>query len=281
MTTLTAPRTLPTGGRVTFPRVLRSEWIKLTSLRSTAWSLALIVVLGLGISLLMASTFGLAEAEMDGASTQQVALTVATIGFSFGQLIAAVLGALSLGGEYSTGMVRSTFAAVPRRLPVLWAKAVVLFLAVTVVGALTGFGSWAATYGILDGQGVSSPLDGPLALALLGGAAYLGLVAVFALGIAAAVRNSAGSISIALGILLVLPTIVALLSMSIDWMVDVTPYLLSSAGSAMSSIPAELPAGAEAPRGADLAPGIAAAVVAGWAALSLAIGAVVLRRRDV
>lgn len=223
MTALTAPRPALAGARITFGRVVRSEWIKLTSLRSTAWSLALIVLIGVGLAAVLAATVDLDGAPADAAVAQDVTLSVTTVGFTLGQLVAAVLGALSLGGEYATGMVRSTFAAVPRRLPVLWAKAVVLFAAVTVTGAVTAFGSWAATYGLLDGKDLASPLDGDLLLALLGGSAYLGLVAVFALGVAAAVRTSAGSIAIALGILLVLPTLVMVLGSAVDWLADVQP----------------------------------------------------------
>lgn len=276
MTALTTPRPALPGVRITFPRVVRSEWIKLTSLRSTAWSLALIVLIGVGMATILAATIDLDGAPADAATAQSVTLSATTVGFTLGQLVAAVLGALSLGGEYATGMVRSTFAAVPRRLPVLWAKAVVLFASVSVVGALTAFTSWAVTYGLFDAKGLASPMDGDLALALVGGAAYLGLVAVFALGVAAAVRSSAGSIAVALGILLVLPTLVMVLGMAVEWLVDVQPYLLPNAGNDMFSIP---PSGGVTE--GSLAPQVAALVATAWTAASLAVGALVLRGRDV
>ncbi|MFL0412291.1 ABC transporter permease [Microbacterium paludicola] len=277
MTALTAPRPALAGVRITFPRVVRSEWIKLTSLRSTGWSLALILLIGVGFAAILAATIDMVDGVPDdGASAQTVTLSVITIGFTMGQLVAAVLGALSLGGEYATGMVRSTFAAVPRRLPVLWAKAVVLFATVSVVGAVTAFASWVATYGMLDAKGLASPLDGELALALVGGAVYLGLVAVFALGVAAAVRSSAGSIALALGILLVLPTLVMVLGSAVEWVADVQPYLLPNAGDDMFSI---APAGGV--EEGSLALPVAALVATAWTAASLAVGALVLRGRDV
>jgi ABC-2 type transport system permease protein len=277
MSTLTAPRPALAGAKVTFPRVVRSEWIKFTSLRSTGWSLALILLIGVGFAAILAATIDMVDGVPDdGASAQTVTLSVITIGFTMGQLVAAVLGALSLGGEYATGMVRSTFAAVPRRLPVLWAKAVVLFATVSVVGAVTAFASWAATYGMLDAKGLASPLDGDLALALVGGSVYLGLVAVFALGVAAAVRSSAGSIAFALGILLVLPTLVMVLGSAVEWVADVQPYLLSNAGDDMFSI-----APAEGVEEGSLALPVATLVATAWTAASLAVGALVLRGRDV
>lgn len=265
--------------RLTFPRILRSEWIKLTSLRSTLWSLALIVVLGVGMSLLVASLgFGVG---VDGPSAPDPGsvLMTATIGVAFGQLIAAVLGVLVISGEYSTGMIRSTLAAVPARLPVLAAKSIVLFLLVTLVGAVTMFGAWAVSYPVLDSQGLAVGLDEPgLALALAGAAVYLGLTAVFALGLGTLLRSAAGGIAAALGIILVLPTVLPLLSLAIDWVDEIAPYVFSNAGTAMARLASESPA---QPMGQTLLdPWVGGLVVLAWTLVSLALGAIVLRRRD-
>lgn len=280
MTAMTLPvsATVRPDARLGFGRVVRSEWIKLTSLRSTWWSLALIVVLGVGISLLMASTVDW-SLSTEPAGAAGLALTIATVGLTFGQLIAAVLGVLVMSGEYSTGMIRSTLAAVPTRLPVLAAKSIVLFLLVTVVGALTIFGAWAATYPILDAQGVAAGLgsDG-LALALAGGAAYLGLTALFALGLGTLLRAAAGGIAAALGIILVVPIVLPLLAMAIDWVAELSPFLFSSAGSAMASLPTE--AGFAAGGVERLDPWVGALVVVAWSAVSLVLGAIALARRD-
>lgn len=263
--------------RLTFPRILRSEWIKLTSLRSTLWSLGLIVVLGVGLSLLISSF----TPAVDGPAipSAELALTSATAGVAFGQLIAAVLGVLVISGEYSTGMIRSTFAAVPTRLPVLAAKAVVLFALVTAVGAVTMFGAWAINYPILDAQGLAIGLDEPgFSLALAGAATFLGLTAVFALGLGTILRSAAGGIAAALGVILILPTVLSLLALAMDSVTEITPYLFSSAGSAMASLPSE--GAVDATGMTVLEPWTGGLVVLAWTFVSLALGAITLRRRD-
>ena len=285
MTAATLPQSstpspsIPSDARLTFPRILRSEWIKLTSLRSTLWSLALIVMLGVGLSLLVSSVgFGVGG-EGPSAPDPGIVLTTSTIGVGFGQLIAAVLGVLVISGEYSTGMIRSTLAAVPARLPVLAAKAIVLFLLVTAVGALTMFGAWAASYPVYESQGLAVGLDEPgLALALAGAALYLGLTAVFALGLGTLLRSAAGGIAAALGVILVIPTIVPLIALAFEWVNDIAPYLISNAGAAMSRLPS---AEAVPTMGQTLLePWVGALVVLAWSAVSLTLGAIALRRRD-
>ncbi|KQV25214.1 MULTISPECIES: ABC transporter permease [unclassified Microcella] len=276
--TLTPSPTVRSDARLTFPRILRSEWIKLTSLRSTLWSLGLIVALGVGLSFLVASLgFG-----MEGASAPDpgAVVTTATIGVSFGQLIAAVLGVLMVTGEYSTGMIRSTLAAVPARLPVLAAKSLVLFLLVSAVGAITMFGSWAATYPVLDAQGLAVGLAEPgLAPALAGAAVYLGLTAVFALGLGTLLRSSAGGIAASLGVILVIPTVLPLLSLAVDWADEVAPYIFSNAGVAMARLPST--ESVEESIGQTLLePGLGGLVVLAWTLVSLTLGAIALRRRD-
>lgn len=277
--TLTPSTALAPDVRLTFGRVLRSEWVKLTSLRSTVWSLALIVVFGIGLSLVMASTF--AFSMLDGQSSAQITVMISTIGLFFGQLIAAILGVLVISGEYSTGMIRSTFAAVPNRLPVLAAKAITLFVLVTATGAVTMFGAWAATFPLLDGQGLAAGLgtDG-VALALGGGALLLGLTAVFALGLGALLRVAAGGIAAALGVILVIPMVTPLLALAAPWVADIDPYLFASAGSAMAGLPIE-PAVADPLRGAPLQPWAGGLVVTAWSLVSLALGSVAASRRNV
>lgn len=263
--------------RLTFARILRSEWIKLTSVRSTVWSLALIIVLGVGLSLLLTAL----NSSLSGTpeSDPSAVLTTTTIGVAFGQLIAAVLGVLAISGEYSTGMIRSTLAAAPRRSSVLAAKAIVLLALVTAVGVLTMLGSWAATYPLLDAQGVAVGLDEPgFALALAGAGLYLGLTAVFALGLGTLLRSAAGGIAAALGVILILTTILPLLSMAVEWVSDVTPYLFSNAGVAMARLPST--AGGDPQTTGLLEPWAGALVVLTWTLVSLALGAVRLQRQD-
>lgn len=276
-----------TGPALSFSGVLRSEWIKLLSLRSTVWSYGLIIVLWVGFGLLVAWTFSFGTDNAPGSAAPpppppglaaEITLTVSTLGVaSIGQLIAAVLGVLVISGEYSTGMIRSTLAAVPRRLTVLAAKAIVLFVTTTLVGLVSAAITYLVTYPILDGQGLASGLDEPgLAIALLGSALYLGLVAVFALGLGTLIRASAGGIAAALGVLLMLPILISVLSAFVDWAEEIQPFLLSNAGAVLYSIHADADVGmGMAWESTQLDPLPAALVVLGWT-----IGALALRRRD-
>ena len=226
---LPAPRPA-SGSGLNFGGILRSEWIKLRSLRSTVWSLALVVVVSLGMALLMSSTAtgggGLVLADEDQVN---FVLSVTTFGVFFGQMIVAVLGVISVTGEYSTGMIKSTLTAVPRRLPALAAKMIVMFVATFLVGLVSTVGSYLVATPILAGSDISADLSEPLLLqAVFGGALYLALIAVFAQGIGAILRSSAGGIALALGILLLLPVVLSMIPA--DWSADLGPYLLSNAG---------------------------------------------------
>lgn len=264
--------------RLSFARILRSEWIKLTSLRSTVWSLALIVVLGVGLSLMIAS-LGSALGGEQAVADPNTVLTATTIGVGFGQLIAAVLGVLVISGEYSTGMIKSTLAAVPGRVSVLVAKSLVLFTLVTAVGFVTVFGSWAATYPIFESQGAAVSLgDDGLAVALAGSAVYLGLVAVFAIGLGTLLRSTAGGLAAALGVLLVLDTAVSLLAIAADWVSDITPYLFSQAGAAMAQLP--FSDNSDQFGLGTLEPWQGALVALAWTLVAFTLGAIRLKRQD-
>lgn len=226
---LPAPRPA-TGSGLNFGGILRSEWIKLRSLRSTVWSFALVIVVSLGMALLMSAP----AASLDGNQATddqqlQVLLNTTTFGLFFGQMIIAILGVISVTGEYSTGMMKSTLTAVPRRLPALAGKMIVMFVATFLVGVISAVGSYYVATLMLAGVDISADLFDPLMLqAVFGGALYLALIAVFAQGIGAILRSSAGGIALALGTLLVLPVILSMIGA--DWTADVSPYLLSNAG---------------------------------------------------
>ncbi|RUQ96935.1 ABC transporter permease [Labedella endophytica] len=285
MTALATPtmtpttRAVPTDARLTFSHLLRSEWIKLTSLRSTVWSVVLIVASGIGISLLYAvSTSSL---DMQTSPSVGFTLTTVTIGLTFGQIIAAVLGVLAISGEYSTGMIRSTLTAVPSRLPVLAAKTLVTFGLVAAVGLVTLVASWAATYPVYAAQGIATGLTAPgFLLAILGGAAYLGLTAAFGLGVGAILRSSAGGVAVVLGVILGLQIFLPLASLAVEWLWDLRPFTFDQAGAAMASLPSDLPAGAEPEPGAPLEPWLGGLVVLAWTSVSLAFASILLRRRD-
>ena len=284
MTTLTSPvaRTAQgTGTTLTFPGVLRSEWIKLRSLRSTVWSYVILVVLALGMALLMSLSFvsgGGPAGEADAAalsSEAQAGLLVqaSTFGAFFGQLVVAVLGVLVISGEYSTGMIRSTLAAVPTRLPALTAKAVVLFAVTFVMATISAVGAFFVASAVFAGSDIEANLlDADVILPILGSALYLGLVALFALGVGTMLRSSAGGIATVVGVLLVLPLVLQMIPA--DWVADVLPYVLSTAGVGMFS-DTSASAGAEAtPFWENLL------IVLGWVGASVAGAAVLLKRRD-
>ena len=189
---------LTTRGRVTQGHVVRSEWTKLVTLRSTRWSLIVAVVLGIGLPLLFAA---LTSSHWGGMSPHERAdrnpLDIAQAGVYISQLAIGILGVLVITGEYSTGMIRATFTAVPKRLPVLWAKlgvyAVVSCLLMLPSVRVAFFASQAilSRHDILQ---ISFSQSG-VARAVVGGALYLMLLGMLAMAIGSIVRNTAGGIA--------------------------------------------------------------------------------------
>ena len=287
MSTATAPTPGATHphtslGRLTFPRVIRSEWIKLRTLRSTFWTLISAVVLVVGIATLVASAIPDKAALVDRVSAAQraaveaqaanFATTAATAGLTFASLIIAVLGVLVISGEFSTGMIRSSFTAVPRRFPVFAAKTLVLFVVAFVVGLISFAASWAVAVPILTSKGYTGDLFSADTLwAILGAGAYLGLVAVFALGVGAILKSTAGGIAGALGVLLVLPIIAGLVSglTRTQWVADAEHYLISNAGSGMAGV-----------TNGTLEPWANVVTVLVWAIVAFVAGSLLLQRRD-
>ncbi|WP_411721965.1 ABC transporter permease [Mycetocola sp.] len=256
---------------VRFPGILRSEWIKLRSLRSTVWSYAVLIVISIGLAILMAATLNSMAGPFPEDAHVGLLVQISSFPVALGQLIVAVLGVLIISGEYSTGMIRSTFSAVPRRLPVLWAKSAVLFVSTFVVGLVATVSAYLVGSPILAANGIAAPITDPDVLrAIVGGAFYLALIALFALGVGTAVRSSAGGIATVLGILLILPTILQLIPA--DWAQDILPYLLSDAGLGLVGLQSDIPGALE--------PWQQLAVVLGWVAASLTAGAILMKRRD-
>jgi len=253
--------------------IVRSEWIKLRSVRSTVWSYAIIIVVSLGMALLMSSTISFVG-DIPGEAHGSYVVQASTFGIFFGQLIVGVLGVLVISGEYSTGMIRSTLTAVPKRIPALAAKALVLFLTTLVVGLISVFGSFAIAGPILAAEGLRPDLsDGIIFRDLALAALYLALVAVFSLGVGTILRSSAGGIAAALGTILLLPTIFQLIAglTQAEWAADIMPYLLSNAGMGMFS---------QSLDGTGLEQWQNLLVVLAWVAVSLLGGALLLKRRD-
>ncbi len=259
-------------GKVTQLRVARSEWTKLRSLRSTRWSLLAGTVLTIGLPLVFAAVISNRWSHLSPHErADRHPLDVALAGVNIGQLAIGVLGILVITGEYSTGMIRSTFIAVPKRLPVLWAKAAVYaavaFALMLPAVLIAFFGSQAIlrNHHILE---ISFTHPG-VPRTVIGGAVYLMLLGVFTLGLGAIVRNTAGGIATFAAIMFVIPPLLNVLPTS--WNNAINPYLPSTAGQAIFSLT----------HGSDtLAPGPGLALFCGYTALSLAIAAVLLVRRD-
>ncbi|MEY9953772.1 ABC transporter permease subunit [Leifsonia sp. EB34] len=267
-------------GRLSFVRVLRSEWIKLRSLRSTFWTLVAVVVLVVGFAALLsfsipsASTL-VTESGPRGATLHldTIVTTAATFGLRFAQLVVAVLGVLAISGEFSTGMIRSSFAAVPHRFPVLAAKAIMLFAVSFVVGLVSLAASWAIAISVMSGKGYPGALfDASTLWSILGAAAYLGLVAVFALGLGAIIKASAGGISAVVGVLFLVPILVQIaigVLPKATWLADWSHYLMNNAGDGMAGI-----------ANGSLEPWQNILTVVIWTAVSFIVGAILLQRRD-
>ncbi|MDN0198832.1 ABC transporter permease [Streptomyces sp. S.PNR 29] len=260
--------------KVTGPRVLRAEWAKFWSLRSSWITLAVAVVLLVALGAIASATYSPDTAGQDGppgpGSGAQDAIGLALLGVTFTSLAVGVLGVLLSAGEYTTGMIRSTLTAVPRRLPVLWSKAAVIgpvVLVLTTLGALAAF--QLGTVG-LDGEKIALSLgDDGVLRSLVGAGLYLALVAVAGVGLGMLLRSSAGAIAVLVGVLLILPGLASLLP---DSLYDtVNPYFPGNAGSAMYALHQSSDA---------LSPGAGLAVFAGWVALTLAGAAWRLLKSD-
>ncbi|MEU6140561.1 ABC transporter permease [Streptomyces sp. NPDC047081] len=271
LTAVPAPRT---AYKVTGPRVLRSEWAKFWSLRSSWITLAVAVVLLVAFGAIAAATYSPDTTGNGGGpgpgSGDQDAVSLALLGATFASLAVGVLGVLLSAGEYTTGMIRSTLAAVPRRLPVLWSKAAVIgpiALVLTTPAALAAF--QLGTLG-LHGEKIALSLgDDGVLRSLAGAGVYLGLVAVFGVALGMLLRSSAGAIAVLVGVLLILPGLAQLLPDSLYD--DINPYFPSNAGSAVYALHQSSD---------SLSPGAGLAVFAGWVALALAGAAVRLLRTD-
>ncbi|MEU4115218.1 ABC transporter permease [Kitasatospora sp. NPDC028055] len=259
--------------KVTAARVLRSEWAKLWSLRST-W-------ITLGLALLFLVAFGLIAAfqfksritsgrPMDRDFANSSALSLSLFGTNFAQLALGVLGVLVAAGEYSTGMIRSTLAAVPRRLPVLWSKAAVYGVIALVLGTVGVFAAFTADSGILSGTRAAMTLSDPgVVRGLFGAGLYLGLVGVIGVALGALLRSVAGGIAVLVASLMLIPGLTSLLPTS--WQSHISPYLPSHAGEAMFALHHD---------STTLSPTAGLLVFLGWTVLALAGAAVRLVRSD-
>ncbi|MFJ9817721.1 ABC transporter permease [Streptomyces sp. NPDC101151] len=279
MSTLTVPtEAAPTAParpayRVTGRRVLASEWAKLWSLRSTWITLGLGLLFLIAFGLIAASRYksGVGSGHMDRDFARSTAVSLSLFGTNFAQLALGVLGVLVTAGEYSTGMIRSTLAAVPRRLPVLWSKAAVFGLVALVIGTLGVFVAFLFGSRIVDGTPAAMDLSHAGVLrSLLGAGLYLGLVGVIGTALGSLLRSVAGGISVLVATLMLIPGLATLLPSS--WKDNISPYLPSNAGESMFALTHDA---------TSLSPGAGLLVFLGWTALALSGAAYRLLRSDV
>jgi ABC-2 type transport system permease protein len=282
MTTTTAPLAPTRSGpdrraALTFPRIVTSEWIKFRSVRSTAWTLPITALTMAGLSALQAW----AMTQFEGGETMGLvsAAPIITGGWFLAQLVVAVLAILTITGEYTTGMIRSTLAAVPTRLPALWAKALVLSVVVALVSLVAVALSYLAALPFLGTLGLGLDLGDPDVLrVVLGAPLYLTTIALFAFAVGTLMRHSAGAIAVVLGFLLVIENVLG----GIPWrpLEVIAPFLPSRAGARLLTEQATLDMMDQGSTVATLTAWQGYGVLAAWTLLLLAAAAFLLRRRD-
>jgi ABC-2 type transport system permease protein len=280
MTTIVAEPTAPAptqrprpAYKVTGGRVLRSEWAKFWSLRST-W-------ITLGASLLFLVGFGVIAAahyksvvgsggRLDPDEVDATAASLSLFGVNVAQLSLGVLGVLVTAGEYSTGMIRSTLAAVPKRLPVLWSKAAVYGLVSLLLATAGAFGAFLIGNRILGGTAAHLSLSTPgVVRSLLGAAGYLCLIGIMGVALGSWLRSVAGGISVQVAALTLVPGLFSLLPKS--WDHALSPYLPSNAGASMFELHQ---------KGGTLTVAGGFGILVAWTALALAGAAYRLMRSD-
>ena len=256
---------------VTQARVTRSEWTKLRSVRSTRWALLAALVLIIAVGVIVCLVFESRWPHLDPRERARFSpLRSSLTGVNLAQLAFGVLGVLTISAEYSTGMIRSTFSAVPSRLPVLWGKALVFAAVALAVSLPAVFIVFFIGQGILSGRHINTALSHAGVLrTLIGAGLFMTAMGLFGLGLGAICRSTAAGISALVAIMFVLPPIVEILPSSVTDTID--KFMPSNAGGAIWRTDS----------GAHLfSPWAGFAVFCGYIALVLLIAAVLMRRRD-
>ena len=275
MTQQTRPPVLPPpSGRAGFGGALRSEFTKIRSVRSTYWTLLVLLAVSIGIG--AAISGGTAAnwshtSPSDRATFDATQASVAGL-FYLGQLVIVVLGAMVLTAEYSTGMIRTSLTAMPRRLVVYTAKVAVFAAIALVVTLVAAFVAFFLGQALLASTHENATLSQPNVLrAVFGAALYVTLCGLLAFAAGAILRHTAAAITSVIGLLFVIPILANLLPNS--WYLDVERWLPDAAGRALS-----VTVGANDPH--LFSPWAQFAVFAVYTVVLLAVGAALFRRRD-
>ncbi|SED62649.1 ABC-2 family transporter protein [Streptomyces misionensis] len=250
-------------------QVLRSEWTKIRSVSSTTWTLLIAMVVTIAVGMLISA---LTRNEFDSMPIRERLLFdptfVSFAGMTLGQLAMIVFGVLVVSSEYSTGMIRVSLAAVPRRGAFLFGKVAVAGVLALVVGMATSFAAF------FLGQAMLGPYrarlgDPGVLRAVVGGGLYMTLIAVFCMGVAAMLRSPL----LSLGILMPFFFLVSNILAGVDATKKVGRFLPDQAGSRIMQV---VPHADEAPYG----PWGGLGIMALWVIAALAGGYVLLRHRD-
>lgn len=272
---MTAAVTTPTiAWPSLFGDVIRSEWTKIRTVRSTFWTLLAAVAAMIGLSVIASEVVVHQWSDVsaqDRVSFSPIELTAS--GAFLAQLAMGVLGVLVVTTEYSTGMIRATFAAVPQRRTVLAGKAVVFFGLTLVVGVVSSFVAFLAGQAVLGsyaGEDLGASLSDPGALrSVIGAGVFLAVMGLLGVALGAVIRASAGAVAALFGMIFFLPGVLQLLPASITDTVGA--YLPSSAGSAIYR---------QVQQPGVLSPWVGALVLIGYALVALTVAAVLVGRRD-
>ena len=255
-------------------QALHAEWTKLRTVQSHGWLLLATIVLTVALSAAAAAamSYAYAGSRLD---TTRLSLT----GIQLGQALVAILAVLAVSNEYSSGMIRVTLTAFPRRPALLTAKAAVVSGVALVAGTVAVGGSLLAGRLILPGKGFT-PAHGysllslahePTLRAAAGSVLYLVLIALLSLGVGAALRDSAAAIGGVLALLYLFPIIAAFVG-DPDWQRRLQQIGPTTAGLAIQATTNQ--------RDLPIGPWAGLGVLAVWATAALLVGGAVLRLRD-
>jgi ABC-2 type transport system permease protein len=273
------------GTGLTFLRAVHAEWLKLTSLRSSYVILSIAFLGMIGVGLLstfavisMASGFAtIGGPEGTGqqgivAEFDVMARGIPASGIAIAQFLIASLAVMQIGSEYGTRMIATTLTVVPRRITAVLAKTLVIAGTAFALGVVAALISYLIAQPLLEPQGLTYSItaDGVIP-SILSTGTYLALIAVLGLGIGTVLRNSAGGIMATLGILLVLPVILAIIAGQSDVARDISRFLPPAAGIEMVAIRTQPDALTQVQGGL---------VVLAWAVVALAGALVSVKRRD-
>ena len=266
----------PAAGRhAGFANLLWAEWTKIRSVRSTVWTLVIFVVVCIGFTALIAwltesHWYGPKAAPRDVRALADPVGFILGTGIGLGQLTICVLGVLVMTTEYSSGVIKASLLAVPKRIPMLIAKATVFTAILVVLAEIVVFGSFFVGSALLHSKVAVSLSDSGVTRAVVGAGLYLTVLGLFAMAIGGLIRHTAGAIATVIGVVLVLPILAGLLPGS--WGAHIDAYLPEQAGSLVYGAHREL--------GQLLSPWEGFGVFCLWTAVLLVLAGYLLKRRD-